>query len=194
MLFRRWLVVFVFSIFSFQVHAITNQADSNSVEWIKVYFNMPTDYSKALPGNMSRSSQDLIGMLETHIESAEHSIDLAIYDLEHPRIGQALTVAKERGVRVRIVTDNYNRMDFERVDSTMWAMLRRAGITSIDDDGDIYHMEMWKYPGKIAQKISRADVLDNVSEPSEAFPININNVDKALLDYYQVLDLLMPGV
>lgn len=141
MLFRRWLVVFVFFIFSFQAHAITNQADSSSVEWIKVYFNMPVDYSKALPGNMSRSSQDLIGTFEAVIESAEYSIDLAIYDLEHPRIGQALTAAKERGVRVRIVTDNYNRMDFERADSTMWAMLRRAGIISIDDNGDIYHTD-----------------------------------------------------
>lgn len=112
--------------------------DSSSTEWIKVYFNMPADYSVALPGNMSKSGQDLIGTLESLIQSATHSVDLAIYDLEHPRIGQALAEAEKRGVDVRIVTDNYNRTDSRRIDSTMWATLRQAGITSIDDDGDIY--------------------------------------------------------
>lgn len=138
MLLRRWLVLFGLVLLPLQMYASTNQADSSSVEWIRVYFNMPADYSKALPGNMSNSSHDLIGTLETLIHSAEHSVDLGIYDLEHPRIGQALAEAHRRGVHVRIVTDNYNRMDSGEIDSTMWAMLRGAGITSIDDDGDIY--------------------------------------------------------
>ncbi|MDZ7681336.1 MAG: phospholipase D-like domain-containing protein [Fodinibius sp.] len=102
---------------------------------------MPADYSVALPGNMSNSSSDLIGSLETLINRADYSVDLAIYDLEHPRVGQALAEAKRRGVQVRVVTDNYNRTDSEQIDSTMWATLRRAGITSIDDDGDIYEAD-----------------------------------------------------
>lgn len=138
MLFRRWLVLWGIFFLPFQAYAISSQADTSSVEWIKVYFNMPADHSEALPGNMSKSNRDLIRSLETLIESARHSIDLAIYDLEHPRIGKALLKAKERGVRVRIVTDNYNRTDSKELDSAMWAMLRGAGIVSIDDDGDIY--------------------------------------------------------
>lgn len=47
---------------------------------------MPADYSAALPNNMSKSSQDLIATLETLIKSANSSVDLVIYDLEH-RIG-----------------------------------------------------------------------------------------------------------
>lgn len=115
--------------------------DSSSVEWIKVYFNQPADYSVALPGNMSKSNADLVGTLEGLIENAEYSIDLAIYDLEHPRIGKALVGAAERGVRVRIVTDNYNRTDAGKIDSAMWAMLREADIVSIDDDGDVYQKD-----------------------------------------------------
>lgn len=113
-------------------------ADSSTTEWIKVYFNMPADYSAALPGNMSNSSEDLIGTLESLIRDARHSVDLAIYDLEHQRVGQALAAAQQRGIDVRIVTDNYNRFDAAQIDSAMWATLRQAGITSIDDDGDIY--------------------------------------------------------
>ncbi|TYP93946.1 comEA protein [Fodinibius salinus] len=113
-------------------------ADSSTTEWIKVYFNMPADYSVALPGNMSNSREDLIGILESLIRDARYSVDLAIYDLEHQRIGQALAAAHQRGIDVRIVTDNYNRSDAAHIDSVMWATLRQAGITSIDDDGDIY--------------------------------------------------------
>jgi competence ComEA-like helix-hairpin-helix protein len=87
---------------------------------------------------MSKSNADLIGTLESLIEEANHSVDLAIYDLEHPRIGQALAAAARRGVRVRVVTDNYNRTDAGKIDSAMWAMLREADIISIDDDGDVY--------------------------------------------------------
>ena len=136
--FRKWPYIFLLLFLPVQANGISMPADSSSVEWIKAYFNMPADYSEALPGNMSNSSQDLIGTLESLIESADHSVDLAIYDLEHPRIGRALANAKKRGVQVRIVTDNYNRTDAGQIDSTMWAMLRQAGITSIDDDGDIY--------------------------------------------------------
>lgn len=114
------------------------QADSSSVEWIKVYFNMPSDTTVATPGNPSADSHDLIGTLETLIDSADSSVDLCIYDLEHPRIGRALVRAQKRGVRVRLVTDNYNRYDSPQVDSLMWRMLRQGGVISIDDDGDVF--------------------------------------------------------
>lgn len=141
MLFRRWLVIFGMLLLPGHIYAATFQADTSSVEWIKAYFNMPADYSKAFPGNMSNSSQDLIGTLESLIHSAEHSVDLAIYDLEHPRIGRALAEVRRRGVHVRIVTDNYNRTDSGEIDSTMWATLQEAGIISIDDDGDVYQAD-----------------------------------------------------
>ncbi len=139
--FRRWLVTLAFCLIPLFVHSMQPHPDSSSVEWIKPYFNMPADYSVALSGNMSKSSADLIGSLEQLIEQATHSIDLAIYDLEHPRIAQSLAEAKKRGVSVRIVTDNYHRTDAEEIDSTIWATLRQARITSIDDDGDIYRAE-----------------------------------------------------
>jgi competence ComEA-like helix-hairpin-helix protein len=107
-------------------------------EWIKVYFNMPAliDTSSNVEVN---DNWDLIGTLETLIDSAKASVDLCIYDLEHPRIGEALVRAKDRGVRIRVVTDDHNRTDSREFDPQMWDMLGNAGIYSIDDDGDIYH-------------------------------------------------------
>jgi phosphatidylserine/phosphatidylglycerophosphate/cardiolipin synthase-like enzyme len=114
------------------------QQDSSSVEWLKVYFDMPSDHSAALPGNKNRDKQDLIGTLQTLIDSAQSSIDLCIFDLENPRISKALVKAKKRGVQIRIVTDNDNRDNSPNLDSLMWSQLGKSGIMSIDDDGDIY--------------------------------------------------------
>ncbi len=110
------------------------KAQSIGEEWIKVYFNMPSgsEYSQ---GN---HEWDLIGTLESLIDSAKTSVDLNIYDLEHPRIAYALVRAKEREVRIRVVTDNRNRDDSRELDAEMWKILGSAGIISIDDDGDIY--------------------------------------------------------
>jgi hypothetical protein len=41
---------------------------------------------------MSKSNADQIGRLELFIEEAKLSVDLAMYDLGHPRIGKALAL------------------------------------------------------------------------------------------------------
>jgi len=107
-------------------------------EWIKVYFNMPPDTSVMLENNVVNSSWDLISTLEDLIDSANFSVDLSIYDLEEMRVADALVRAKQRGVRVRLVTDNHNRTDAGKLDELIWARLREGGIISIDDDGDVY--------------------------------------------------------
>jgi len=114
-----------------------SQSSSNE-EWIKVYFNMLEDTSVSLAGIKTNSSWDLMSTIEDLIDSAKYSIDLSIYDLEEMRIAEALVKAKQRGVRVRLVTDNHNRTDAGKLDEQIWARLREGGITSIDDDGDIY--------------------------------------------------------
>lgn len=135
----QWALFFLLFNLSW-VHA-RPQPDTSSVEWIKVYFNMPANHSVTLSGNESNSESDLLHTLEVLIDSASTSVDLNIYDFEHPRIGEALVRARKRGVRVRLVTDNYNRTDGGDIDSVMWEMMASAGIVSIDDDGDVYHAD-----------------------------------------------------
>lgn len=107
-------------------------------EWIKTYFNMPSDTSVMFGNNVSNSSWDLILTLEDMIDSAKYSVDLCIYDLEDMRVADALVRAKERGVRVRLITDNHNRTDGGVLDDKIWERLREGEIISIDDDGDVY--------------------------------------------------------
>jgi comEA protein len=117
---------------------VAAQQDSSAVEWIKVYFDMPSDHSVAMLGDTNRAGQDLIGTLVSLIDSSTSSVDLCVYDLENPRIGHALVHAKKRGVQVRVITDDDNRRNSPKLDSLMWSMLESAGIISMDDDGDVY--------------------------------------------------------
>src|SRR5690554_1810446 len=131
---RLKLAFFIIFIF----FGLPSQSQDVDNEWIKVYFNMPSDTTLMLEGNKSNHSWDLISTLTDLIDSAKTSVDLSAYDLEHMQVGDALANAKARGVQVRVVTDNYNRTDGGELDLLMWTRLAVAGIYSIDDDGDVY--------------------------------------------------------
>jgi comEA protein len=128
----HFFFLLIFWLGSFSVFAQTE-------EWIEVYFNMPADHSVATPGNESNSEVDLIATLEGIIDSAKVSVDACLYDFEEKRIAYALVRAKERGARVRVVTDDHNRTDGGEYDEAIWQILAEGGIISMDDDGDIYN-------------------------------------------------------
>lgn len=129
--FPSFLLLLIFWFGSFSVFAQTE-------EWIEVYFNMPADHSMATSGNESNSEEDLIASLEGIIDSAKVSVDVCLYDFEEKRIAHALVRAKERGARVRVITDDHNRTDGGEYDEVIWEILAEGGIISMDDDGDIY--------------------------------------------------------
>lgn len=112
--------------------------DSSSTEWIKVYFSQPAQHQYSRIGVKSNSAWELSETLIQLVDSAQRSVDLCIYDLENLTVVESLVRAKKRGVKVRIVTDNYNRTDSKFLDPKVWKKLREAEIISIDDDGDIY--------------------------------------------------------
>lgn len=118
--------------------ALCGKRDTSSVEWIKAYFNSKSDHSVQLDGNQSNDEWDLIGVLVNQIDSAKHSVDLVVYDLQHMRVGEALARASRRGLRVRVITDVIHRNHAPRFTQPMWDTLRKAGIPNIDDSGTIY--------------------------------------------------------
>ncbi len=126
-------------LFFFSLPGFAAKSDTSSVEWIQVYFNMPIDSTVAKDGNFANAEADLLQTLIKRIDQAKFSIDLAIYNLENHYVGEALIRAKERGVRVRIATDHYNRFRNKERGEAMWNMLREAGIYSIDDGGDVFN-------------------------------------------------------
>ena len=88
--------------------AITASANP-SVGTIKVYFNFPIDSSVAIPGNAAHGNADFTQKLLQRINQAQYSIDMAVYSFfGMPDIANALVVAKNRGVKVRVVYDNRN--------------------------------------------------------------------------------------
>ena len=64
------------------------------------------------------------------IESAQHSIDLAIYNITNEAIGDALLAASRRGVKVRMVMENKN------MDGVVPQGLAAGGIPIQEDDRD----------------------------------------------------------
>lgn len=67
---------------------------------IDVYFNHPV--------NAPAKQANLETVITDFINSAQTSIDLAVYDLDLPGIANALVSAKNRGVTVRFITDEDN--------------------------------------------------------------------------------------
>ena len=166
--------------------------DTSTVEWVKIYFNMPVDHSVAKEGNLAKENQDLIKTLVDLIDDAKYSVDLATYNLENHIVGEALVRAKERGVRVRIATDHYNRFRNQERGERMWNKMREAGIYSIDDAGEVFHPDgtvtRANLPGASYDMHHKFAVIDIMSKnPDDYFvwtgsmnltytgPINTNN-------------------
>lgn len=168
------------------------KADTSSVEWIEVFFNMPADHSIAKDNNLANDEADLLQSLVTLINSAKYSVDLSIYDLENLKVGEALVRAAERGVRVRVVTDYYNRFNDRQLDEKMWEMLRQAEIYSIDDGGEVFlpvgSVSSHRLGGASYDMHNKFAVIDILSENPDDYyvwtgsmnltytgPINTNN-------------------
>lgn len=166
--------------------------DTSTVEWVEIYFNMPVDQTVAKEGNTANDEADLLKTLTDLIDSAKYSVDLAIYNLENHQVGEALVRAAERGVRVRVATDHYNRFRNRTRGEAMWSMLREAGIYSIDDAGEVFNPDgtitKSPLPGASYDMHHKFAVIDIVSDNPDDYyvwtgsmnltytgPINTNN-------------------
>ena len=117
---------------------LQKKKDTSHVEFIKAYFNAPSDHSYAWEGNKSSDNWDMIGELVKLIDQSKFSVDLVAYDFQNMRVGHALANAKRRVVKVRVITDVIHRNHAPRFVLPMWDTLRAAGIISFDDSGTIY--------------------------------------------------------
>lgn len=122
--------------------------------------------------NISASgpSMDITTMeqeLLNRINHATTSIDLAIYDFNRVSVRNALIAAHNRGVTVRVVTDNdaYNAPDYNQ----HYAALETAGIPVINDGrSSIMHNKFFVIDGEVVWTGS-TNISDN------GFTYNHNN-------------------
>ena len=78
---------------------------SDSLGAINVYFNKSALTRYALPGNRSNFHVNLENRLLNRIRQAEHTIDVALYEINLPRIIDALLEKAAAGVKVRVIAD-----------------------------------------------------------------------------------------
>jgi phosphatidylserine/phosphatidylglycerophosphate/cardiolipin synthase-like enzyme len=101
--------------------ASTSPANT-STGTINIYFNYPVDTTVALPGNAANGNINFEDKLINRINNAVYSIDMAVYSFQDmPDIASALILAKNRGVKIRVVYDSRS------VQNSMQSLLN-AGI------------------------------------------------------------------
>ena len=111
---------------SAEVFFLTSSPPESSGE-IKVFFNKKVDTTYAIPGNKAIGNASYRFIILNRINSAEYTIDLALYSLSLDIISDALIAAKDRGVVIRFVYE-------DRTTQPAVQTLINAGIQVIKDN------------------------------------------------------------
>lgn len=88
---------------------------SNSDGAINVYFNKSVEANYASSGNTANSNINLANRLIDRINEAQQSIDVAVYEINLPKIINALIQKASEGVEVRLIVDAKDPSDAESV-------------------------------------------------------------------------------
>jgi phosphatidylserine/phosphatidylglycerophosphate/cardiolipin synthase-like enzyme len=92
---------------SSSLHTVTTASSDPTLGKINVYFNFPVDTTVAIPGNSAHGNINFVQKLMERINTANYSIDLALYSFFGMQdVADAIILAKNRGVKVRVVYDN----------------------------------------------------------------------------------------
>jgi len=92
---------------SSSLHTVTTASSDPTLGRMNVYFNFSVDTTVAIPGNAAQGNINFIQKLMERINSANYSIDLALYSFFGMQdVADAIILAKNRGVKVRVVYDN----------------------------------------------------------------------------------------
>lgn len=103
--------------------AVTSTIPPSKGDWYEVYFTSPQiPFDKKYEGGIEK-------YLINKIDSAQTSIDIAVYEFDIESVAQALIKAKERGVEIRVVYDN----EYSDPDPQI-GELKSAGIKAIPDN------------------------------------------------------------
>jgi phosphatidylserine/phosphatidylglycerophosphate/cardiolipin synthase-like enzyme len=89
------------------LQTVTTASSDPTIGTINVYFNFSVDTTVAIPGNSAKGNVNFEQKLMERINQANYSIDLSLYSFfGMPNIADALVIAKNRSVIVRVVYDN----------------------------------------------------------------------------------------
>ena len=123
---------------------------------INVYFNFPVDTTVAIPGNSAKGNVNFRDKLIERINQATYSIDLALYSFSGmPEVADALVLAKNRGVKIRVVYDH--RYPDDPIQNSMQTLINNGIEISQRPP------ETQAFPGIMHNKFIIFDGRDNVA-------------------------------
>ncbi|MFZ5518419.1 MAG: phospholipase D-like domain-containing protein [Candidatus Zhuqueibacterota bacterium] len=111
--------------FSSNTNVIT-ASDPASTGKINVYFNQSVEHAYA-DSMQAAGNVNLLSKLIQRINAAKYSIDFCFYNVTQEEAAQVLIGAHQRGVKVRVITEDDN------ADEAPIQYLKAAGIPVIDD-------------------------------------------------------------
>ncbi len=102
--------------------AATQPPTTGPADWYQVYFTTPK-----YPDKAADHHDGIDGYLVQLIGQAQHTIDVAAYQVDLDTVAQALLAAKQRGVAVRLVTET------DYVKEKAIQQLKAGGVPVVDD-------------------------------------------------------------
>ena len=117
---------------SAEVFFLTSSPPESSGD-IKVFFNKKVDTTYAIPGNKAIGNASYRAIILNRINSAEYTIDLALFSLSLSEISTALIAARDRGVVIRFIYDDRERDGANTIQGSVQTLIN-AGIQVIQDD------------------------------------------------------------
>lgn len=92
---------------------------SNSSGNMKVYFNHPVDHSVATD-EMAIYTPNIIDTIISYIDLAQQTLDITMYEAENQTIVDAINAAYDRGVVVRVISDDMgNNETFDNLNANI---------------------------------------------------------------------------
>ncbi|NWG28828.1 MAG: T9SS type A sorting domain-containing protein [Ignavibacteriaceae bacterium] len=112
--------------------SVSTASSDTTTGKINIYFNFSVDTSVAIPGNNARGNINFEQKLISRINAANYSIDLALYSFaDVQNVANALVVAKNRGVKVRVVyEDRTNQNSFQTLVNAGIPFIKRTASVS----------------------------------------------------------------
>ncbi len=148
-------------------------------EFIQVYFNhleaKGVDYVEPYR-EIERAGDDLEKILITEIEAATQSIDIAIQELNLPKVAEAIATQKAKGINVRVMVENNYRRPWVEIDQTeLFEFDRReqgkyqefVALADEDQDGFLSDAEKEKYGAIAILENAGVPILDDTADGSK---------------------------
>ena len=159
---------------SSSLQTVTTASSDPTLGRMNVYFNFPVDTTVAIPGNAAMGSTNFTQKLMDRINAANYSIDLALYSFfGMQEVADAIILAKNRGVKVRVVYDNRDTQNSMQalINAGIPVLKRTSGLDGIMhnkffifDARDTLSTNDWLWTGSFNVTSTEVNWKNNVIE------------------------------